>query len=292
MEQSPVLSADVMRQQEFDVLLKRATPERKAIFEKLQEKTWFANTDIELKKKLLTLPDKGRANHDGFLSDLANRPDDMANIRVERMVDLPHGSYALVPKFEVSRKDNPAMRYTYEYVSWRGGPLSGAKGVVFVEKDGRTTDFIVLKGEKFATGKQTYDTVGGFGEYGSDGVKTLDDRIVREIKEELGDESITVSHIQNLGRMNPDAGMANNEPELFAATISAEDAAKLSQHTVNMDVRELSSSAVVIPMRKLPDIVMTNNDGIFLSTIARAWAKGIIPPPDVLQGKRVGFSPN
>lgn len=286
------LTKEAVVKQEIQLLLKQATPERRSIFEKLQEKAWFQHTDPSIQKSLLTLPSKGRENHDGFLEDLAARPEEIANIKVERMIDLPRGSFALVPKFEVSRKDNPAIRYTYEYVSWRTGPLSGAKGVVFVEKDGQTTHFIVLRGEKFAPGKKTWDAVGGFLDKDTDGVRHIDERILHEVQEELGAPSVQVNKIVDLGRVMPDAGFSNNEPSLFAAFISDNDMQAISSQPVNPDVYELKSGAVILPMEQLADIVMENNDGYFLSTIARAWAKGVIAPPVSLSGKAVGFSPS
>lgn len=289
---SPVFTPDMIHKQEMDALLARTTPERRAIFESLQEKKWFANTAPELQKKLLTLPDKGRENHDGFLKNLAERPEEISNIKVERMIDLPRGSFALVPKFEVSRLDNPTMRYTYEYVSWRTGPLSGAKGVVFVEKDGKTTHFIALRGEKFAAGKRVWDTVGGFIDLNTDGVTSLDERTKHEIQEELGLDKLQIRRVENLGRVATDSGMTNNEPGIFAAFIKDTDMAKISSEPVNPDVYELKSGAVILPMEQLPKIVMENNDGYFLSTIARSWAKGIIAPPVGFEGKKVGFSAN
>jgi len=281
-----------MRQQEFAMLLAKASPERRAIFEKLQGKQWFQHTDFELQKKLLTLPRKGKENYDGFLADLAARPEDIANIHVERLVDVPRGKFAIVPKFEVSRIDRPNTRFTYEYVSWNTGPLSGAKGVVFVEKGGQLSHFIVLKGEKFATGKTGFDSVGGFFDKGTDGVNTIDDLIRKEIAEELGKPDIAISTIDRLGSLHPDAGMTNAKPELFAATISFDEMRRLPSQPVNPDIEELASGPVIYPLEALPQVVMTNSDGFFLSTIARAWAKGIIPPPEPLVGKSVIFSPN
>ncbi len=286
------LSKEAMHAQTLDLLLQKATPERRSIGEKLREKSWFKATDPELQKQLLTLPDKGKANHDGFLGDLANRPDELSDIKIERMVALPRGSFALVPKFEVSKKDNPSMRYTYEYVSWRNGPLSGEKGVVFVENGGKTTHFIVLRGEKFATGKPSWDSVGGFADLGVDGVTKLDERTAKEIQEELGIADIKVNRKVSLGKVNPDVGMTNNEPNLFAAFIDGDMASKIKQKPLNGDIYELKSGAVVFPIDQLPSVVMTNTDGYFLSTIARAWAKGVIAPPSGLGGKQVGFSPN
>lgn len=286
------LNQEAVMKQEIDALLARATPERRSIFEKLREKKWFQQTDPTLQKSLLLLPSKGRENHNGFLDDLANRPEEIANIKVERMIDLPKGSFALVPKFEVSRLDNPSLRYTYEYVSWRTGPLSGAKGVVFVEKDGQTSHFIVLRGEKFAPAKPTWDTVGGFVDTGRESVNQIETHVSREIQEELGGSDIHVNKVVNLGHVLPDAGMTNNEPSLFAAFIGANDLSRLSSEPVNPDIYELKSGAVIFPIDHLPQVVMDNTDGYFLSTIARAWAKGIIAPPNALSGKVVGFSPN
>ncbi len=289
---APVFTPDMIHAQEMTALMARATPERRAIFETLQEKKWFANTSPELQKTLLMLPSKGRENHDGFLQDLAKRPEEIANIKVERMIDLPRGSFALIPKFEVSRLDNPTMRYTYEYASWRNGPLSGEKGVVFVEKNGETTHFIVLHGDKFATGKKNFDSVGGFSDIGSDGVQTLNDRTIKEMEEELGVPNIKLTRKVDLGRVNTDVGMTNNEPGIFAAFIDAADAEKIPTNHINGDAYELKSGAIAFPMSELPKVVMANSDGIFLSTIARAWAKGVIQPPLGLEGKKVGFSVN
>lgn len=280
------LSQDAIRLQEWAMLLKGATPERKKIFETLQEKQWFRQTSPVLQKELLTLPDKGSENHDGFLKNLAERPDAMANIKVERMIDLPRGAFVVVPKFEVSRVDNPSTRFTYEYASWRNGPLSGAKGVVFVEKDGKATHFIVLKGDKFAPGKNTFDTIGGFIDKTTDEA-TLNEGTLKEIQEELGVSTLTISKKIDLGRVLTDSGMTNNEPALFAAFISDAESKKISSAPVNPDIRELKNGAVVLPMKDLPKIVMENSDGLFLSTIARAWAKGIIAPPNTWQNQAV-----
>jgi len=275
-----------------EMFVANLTPERRVIFEKLREKKWFQETAPELQKQLLSLPSKGIENHDGFLADLADRPDTISNIKVERMIELPRGSFALVPKFEVSRLDNPSTRYTYEYVSWRNGPMTGEKGVVFVEDAGKTTHFIVLRGEKFATGKKSWDSVGGFADLHVDGITTQNERTVREIQEELGVPNLVLTRKVDLGRINTDVGMTNNEPGIFAAFVNGTDAQKISSKPLNGDIHELKSGAVVFPIDQLPQIVLTNSDGIFLSIIARAWAKGIIAPPQGITGTSVGFSQN
>ena len=280
------ITQDAMRAQEWAMLLKGATPERKKIFETLKEKQWFQNTSRDLQKTLLTLPDKGAENHDGFLKNLSERPETLANIKVERLIDLPKGAFVVLPKFEVSRVDNPSTRFTYEYVSWRNGPLSGAKGVVFVEKEGKATHFIVLKGDKFAPGKNTFDTIGGFIDKPKDEA-AIHEGTMKEIRDELGVSTLTVSRTVDLGRVLTDEGLTNNEPKLFAAFISSDEAKKITSDPVNPDIYELKNGAVVLPMKDLPKVVMENSDGLFLSTIARAWAKGIITPPDAWQKQSV-----
>jgi hypothetical protein len=293
MEQRVIgLSHDIIHLQEMQMLLSQTTPERRAIYDTLATKSWFQHTDHELQKKLLSLPDKGRENHNGFLEDLASRPEEIANIKVERMVDLPHGSFALVPKFEVSRLDNPGTRYTYEYVSWRDGPKSGGKGVVFVEKDGKITHGIILHGGQFATGTDTYKSFGGFMDKGVDGVVTPMDRMKAEIIEEIGSDNVTIQKMERLGTVHPDVGMTNESPDLFAAVISVDDLYHLPKNPINKDMFELKTGTVVFPIESLPNVVLTNTDGYFLSTIARAWAKGIVPFPTQLTGKSVGFSNN
>lgn len=292
MEHPQALSVEAMKKQELDMLLTQSTPERREIYEKLRAREWFRNTDIELQKQLVSLPDTGKANHDAFLEDLADRSEQLANIKIERLIDLPRGNFLVVPKFEVSRVDQPNMRYTYEYASWRNGPLSGAKGMVFVEKDGKTTHFMLLKGDKFGSGKPQLQAFGGFYDKGQPGMHTITDTMITEVREELGRNDIEIKKFENLGRVETDAGMTNNAPELYAVTISADDLSKLTENPVNPDVYELKQGAVVFPMEQLPDVVMQNSDSYFLSTVARAWAKGIIAPPRALDGKCVGFSPN
>jgi hypothetical protein len=77
---------------------------------------------------------------------------------------LAKENFAIIPIFDVV--NHTGQSFTYEYVSWRYGPRSGAKGLVFVENDGKPTHFVTLSGEKFATGKRETDCPGGFMDIG------------------------------------------------------------------------------------------------------------------------------
>lgn len=251
------------------------TPQRRMIVESLMERSWFQRTSEELQLELATLPQQGRENHDGFLLDLAARPDKIGGVEVIELLKLPRGNFALLPMFRVR---NEAMtEYTYEYVSWRYGPESGAKGLVFVENDGQISHFVVLRGDKFATGKREWDSVGGFIDLNVEGVTTALQRIKKEVTEELGVPDLKINKVFDLGTVVSDAGMTNNAPRLFAAVIDANEAQGISETPLNPDEYELKAGTVIIPLSQLPEIIATNNDAFFLSAVARATAKGIIP---------------
>jgi hypothetical protein len=250
------------------------TPQRRMVVESLMERPWFRRTSKELQVELATLPQTGRENHDGFLADLAGRPDRIGGVEVVELLKLPRGNFALLPMFKV--RNEAGTEYTYEYVSWRYGPESGAKGLVFVENDGQISHFIVLRGDKFATGKRESDSVGGFMDLNVDGVTNALQRIKKELTDELGVPDLTVKNVYDLGEVVPDAGMTNNKPRLFATVIDANQAQRISEHPLNPDEYELKAGVVIIPISQLPGIIETNNDAFFLSAVARAAAKGII----------------
>ncbi|MDO8621579.1 MAG: hypothetical protein Q7R31_04870 [Candidatus Levybacteria bacterium] len=250
------------------------TPKRKLIVESLMTRPWFQRTSKELQLELAQLPQQGRENHDGFLADLAGRPDKMGGIEVLELAKLPRGNFALIPTFKV--KNEKGDEYTYEYVSWRYGPNSGAKGIVFIENGGKISHFVVLRGEKFATGQKESDSVGGFIDLNVDGIKTVLQRIDREIKEELGVSDLKIKAVYDLGEVLPDAGMTNNKPRIFAAVINADEAQRVSGSPLNLDKYELRAGVVIIPISQLGKTTTINNDSFFLSAVARSAAYGII----------------
>ena len=252
------------------------TAARRSVVESLMERPWFQRTSQELQVELAKLPQSGRENHDGFLADLAGRPNVINGLEVLSLDKLPRGNFALIPTFKV--RNEAGNEYTYEYVNWRYGPNSGAKGLAFVKNHGEITHFIVLRGGKFATGKSEYDSIGGFVEsQDTEGIKSVIQRTAeRELKEELGVPNLKVEETFDLGKVLPDAGMTNNAPGLFAAIIDAEEASKISDTPLNPDKFELKAGALIVPMRQLPEVIKNNNDAFFLSAVARAAAYGII----------------
>jgi hypothetical protein len=261
------------------------TDERQKIVIELSQQPWFQATSPGLQAELVTLPQSGAENHDGFLADLASRPSVVAGAEVLSMAALARGKFALIPIFNVN---NRGTHYTYEYVSWRYGPTSGAKGIIFVRpfEGAEPTHFITLVGEAFATGKKTNDTVGGFADLGVGGVQKMVQRIEHEVEEEVGVSE--VDEVIDLGVVNTDRGMTNNAPRLFMAWVSSETAAQISSRHVNTDIYELQSGALILPMQHLRDFVVNNTDAFFHSAMLKAMADGHIAP-EWLMRERAGM---
>lgn len=244
---------------------------RSAILEKLGKKAWFVASDVGLIAELATLAEIW----DGYLEDLANRPDVIGDLTVHRIVAAHFGNFAVITMFEVTRPaaDKP---YTYEYVSWNRGPMSGAKGLVLIETSGQISHFVVLRASRFALGAEAFDAVGGFAEVSEKGVKGMLGRFETEIKEELGAPELVVKEVHDLGRLLPDAGMTNNHPLIFAAVIDAGQADKVGSLS-NPDPWELASGPTIMPMSRLRETVLANDDSYFHIVVTRLIAKGILP---------------
>jgi hypothetical protein len=249
------------------------TDDRQKIAEELAGRLWFQATSPELRAELVTLPQEGAENHDGYLTDLAARPEQLGGIEVLRLHALARGKFALISIFDV-RNLAKGHEYTYEYVSWRYGSLPGAKGLVFVRPSPSEppTHFVVLVGEKFAPSTKVYDTLGGFIDLGVEGVQTLRDRILLEVKQELGVEDLEVSSIIDLGQVYTDHGMTNSKPSSFVAFISSDQAGRIPKETVNSDIHELKAGALVVPIEQLREFVLNNNDALFHVALMRAIA--------------------
>ena len=260
----------------LDRALEQASKQRQAIFAELKLRQWFLNTPSELHVELAKLPADPKCNFDGFLLDLAKRPEQLSNVTVMSLNRLAKGNFAIIPIFDVV--NHAGQRFTYEYVSWRYGPHSGAKGLVLVEKDGKPTHFVILSGEKFATGKRETDCAGGFIDIGVNGVTSVLERIKTEIQEELGLTTVTLSRDPiDLGPLRVDAGMTNNYPGIFIAHIDAKDATNLGKVSQNGDPHELRANVIIYPIGQLRAVVGKIKDSFFLSCVAKAWASGDLP---------------
>lgn len=261
----------------------KSTETRNSIMEHLKKKKWFQETSKQLQMQLYELPQLGKENHDGFLKDLASRPEHFGGLEVISMIKFSRGNFMLLPVFKV-RRNNDGFEYTYEYVSYRQGRVPGAKGIVFIQKDDKITHFVLLKGYKFATAKLEDDSFGGFMDPNDTHTPTLNETMIRELKEELGISNLILERDYDLGSIAIDPGMTNNTPRLFAAVINGDEAKKITEKPVNPDSLELSASIIVAPISQIPQFIKEVNESFFLACISRAIVYGIIPH-DILKSK-------
>ncbi len=272
-----------LAEQEYQNALKTLSPERAEVVKTLSQKEWYKKTEPTLRQEIVTLP----PNHDGFVQDLCMRPDQFDGVKVERMQRLPRGNFGLIPVFELDRKTADGKNQTYEYFTWRTGPESGAKGLVFVKgKDGKLSHFIVLRADKFAPGKQAWDLAGGFGEK-DDKEKGPFATIRREVGEEFGIKDVKIESTMSLGKILPDAGQTNNNPEVFALVIDSSEATKINENNVNLDPHELKGGPVVIPMSQLGEFSMQNQDSFFHFAKSKLTDLGLLPQPTVTPQKKL-----
>lgn len=262
----------------IEPLLSQATAERRSIMELLTKREWFQRTSLDLQRSLVMLPDGSEsskaANFNGFLRDLSARPDVIGGVRVMRLIDLPRGRFAVVPVFEVENAQGET--FSYEYVSWRHGPASGAKCLVFLAESGTITHFVALEGEKFATGQVECDCPGGFVLDNPPPPATEERRpqpalsatLQREILEELGLSDAHLVAARRLGSVRTDPGMTNNCVELSALVFdlggngySLRGAAAASGH-------ELTQASVVRPVDEFLEFVQRCEHALFKAAAA------------------------
>lgn len=240
---------------------------RNQALETIKNKDWYKATTPEICTQLENLSSKW----DGFLIDLSLRKDIIGGLRVIAMDKLLCGNFAAIAMFSVV--NTKGVNYTYEYISWRQGPSSGAKGMVFISDDtGKITHYVDIKAEKFAAGGRTStDAVGGFVEVIDEaGINKLLATFLRECKEELGVTETSISEIIPLGSVALDYGMTNNCPDLFAVVM------KMPKIGKNTDLLEVTSSISIRPIGNLKEDIKSNKDGFTAIVIAKLWAVGKI----------------
>jgi hypothetical protein len=261
------------------------TDDRAKLVEGLVHQPWFQATDPTLQYELATLPQTPAENHDGFLEDLVGRPWELGGVRVESLAALERGNYIVTPIFNVRilASDQPN---TYEYASWRHGSYAGVKGLVLVRPNPQAepTHAVVLIGDKFATGRRGYDMIGGFMDKDVDGVQKVTDRILVELRQELGIDDLPVDEVVDLGRVAVDPGLTNNRPGLFAAYITTEDAGRISDEPMSVDPKELRQGAVVVPLHQLPELIQANDYSLFHAALLK-----MLTSPEVGEPTRVAL---
>lgn len=238
---------------------------------RLEEKAWWKATVPEIQRQVAYVPDEPRWN--GFFEDLLNRVDEIGGLKVLRIIGfmVDAGGFGCYINFMVwnpQANKGAGQEQSYVYHSWRSGPASGAKGLVFVAENGMITSFLVMHAEKFATGGLVVDDApGGFGNLDESGVATF----LREIDEEIG--KVTVLKVIDLGTVRPDAGLSNENPELFAAIIELGELPKTGD-TPHIDKPEVLSKYEFRQMSEYQEFLRATDCGYSLMAAAKLQASG------------------
>jgi len=255
---------------------------RQQIEVKLRNRSWFQNSDEAIQQRLLALGE----DCNGFLEHLANRPTNGGGVRMLRIKDLliPDGRiFGIFINIEVQKLDADIV-FAYQYFVWKQGAMSGTKGVVLIETEGKITHVVCLKGFSFAAGAETFDCPGGFSEDGSLGIN---ENFIKEVQEELNLPEVKVTRVIDLGFNLVDRGMTPNCPAVLAAVISGDDASSINEGKYsNPDPFEMEAGPVIIPVEKLwgkDSFSMKNPDSFFGICCWKLTVLGILRQPTDLQ---------
>lgn len=242
---------------------------RQEIAKQLNSHAWFKATDESIRGELLSLP----LDYDGFLSDLATRPDEIGELDVLKMTKIGYGNFLILPVFEV-RSNITNQIFTYEYASWKTGANPGARGIIFLEHEGKITHFLVSVIHKFSTAKEVYESIGGaYFRFYENKAQNLPQKIEKEIGFHLGVDELEFKKVINLGKAHPDLGMTNNQSDLFAAVIEIPNPENLKlKSDFRTAHKPVGFELKVIPISEFKDYLHKIEDNYFLSAAARVLA--------------------
>jgi len=264
-----IKSANTLKQ------LNKVLPEsRQEILEKLSERQWFAKTDFELQKELLTLPE----DFTGYLIDLAKRQDEFGGLNLLKLLKLKKGNFIVLSIFKVrSQQTNQTM--TYEYVSSKFGSNPGFRGILFLEVDGEVKYFVIKKSKKFAMGgEQVYDSIGGFIQFKNNNLVNLSKKVEDEIKRQLGLPELRIKRFIDLGQMTTDVGMTNTHVALFGAVVDANGATNLQafKDSTIKHTKKISFEVLIEPIERINEYIHKADDSYFLACVARLTSTGFL----------------
>jgi hypothetical protein len=248
---------------------------RKIILESLKSKNWFKKTEKGLRDEVLGLPE----DFDGFLKDLGERPEEIGNVRVNKLLKLERGNYLITPVFEVESRQT-LEKYTYEYVSWKYGRDTGSRGIIFLTENGRPKYFIVRRSQRFPLGKEIYDAIGSFyPKFGDDKYIDLPVKIEKQIRTIIGIDDLMFDRIVDLGVLSPDSGQGNQLVALFALYIDVTN----NEGEILKAIKGKTFGAErgrfeveVFPISELMGFVTRTPDAYILSIISRCLSLNLI----------------
>ena len=238
------------------------------VIKNLESKKWYQASSELIKDEIKTLGINPSTF--GYVEDLAGREDHLNGDLILKLTKIEHadpkfGIYGIGSWFEVINKEK--KKRMEGYYSWGWGPKSGAKLLVLVKRNGEITHLATQREQKFPTGGIEYTLAGGFPKLD----ESVLDFIVRSFQKDLNlsvtKKDVTLDQIISLGRLNPDSGMTNNKPNLYAVIVDLSD--NLYKDVKKGDKFEEDEGMVLWPIDKLSDLINKCDDAYFLSALTR-----------------------
>lgn len=230
----------------------------------LSSLSWFRNSATEIQNQLTHLCTQPSSGEFGLAYDLVKRNELIGDLEVLSLQHILEGAYFVTLVFQVRKPSGET--YSYEYVTRRGGSLSGAKLLVGLTDslDHPPHSLLVANGPRFATGHSELICIGGFQTKGED----IESCARRELQEEAG---ITEAVLHSLGGIIPDTGMTNCTIQLFfALTTSFYEGEKTM-------TREPDQGLLQIPIAEADKLFEKSRDAVFIAALGRAKAMGFFP---------------
>jgi dTDP-glucose 4,6-dehydratase len=246
----------------------------KIVMKNLANKIWYQNSSEQIKNQIEELGKNPSAF--GFVEDLASRDVDLHDCKIKSLVKIEHagkenGIYGIATWFETENKTGKRM--VYGYYSWGMGPKSGSKIILLVKNNEKVTHIGLMREEKFPTGFIEYSLPGGFSNLNEGLLDLLIRYLKTDLKLDVLEGDILVDKIISLGRINPDSGMTNNKPSLYAITAELKNKYK---DIGEDEIIEEEEGMVLWPVSKIDDLISKCDDSYLLAVIARCISNSLI----------------
>jgi dTDP-glucose 4,6-dehydratase len=238
------------------------------VMKNLENKKWYQNSPAVIQKEIKSLG--VNPSTFGYVEDLAGREDHINGDKILSLQKIEHadpkyGVYGIGSWFEVENKEKE--KRMEGYYSWGWGPKSGAKLLVLIKRNGEITHLATQREQKFPTGSVEYTLAGGFPKLNESVLDFIVRSFKKDLKLDVAKNDVVLDQIISLGRLNPDAGMTNNKPNLYAVIVDLSD--DLFKDVKKGDKFEENEGVVFWPIDKLSDLINKCDDAYFLSALTR-----------------------
>lgn len=243
--------------------------------EKLKSLNWFNSTSLEVKEKIISVPD----SFSGFLNDLCDRPEKFNDFEVLEAEDIFINDHFAHIVFNV-KSDFTGVTSQKVYTAWKKGVYHSMRGILLLETEGKITHFVVRNCCRFAVGREITESMGSV----YPPITIRDDKfgaisyIEKQLAEQMRIPNLSFAKYYDLGLIYPDPAMSDNVVTLFAATqkITSIEEINLFIKGKKYDDKGYSYSFEIKPISELLSFLTETNDSFLLAIFGRLQALNVI----------------